>query len=106
MISRRAEAVKKKPQRMCVSCKTRKDKKDLLRVVLMPDGNIAYDPTGKAAGRGSYLCRDVQCIMTELKAHRLSKGLRHRIDEDDLKSVADEILKLCEADAESGADGE
>ena len=87
--------MKKKPQRMCVSCKTRADKKDLLRVVLLPSGDIAYDPSGRLPGRGSYLCRKEECIMAELKAHRLSKGLRHQVDEDDLKKIADTILKEC-----------
>ncbi len=92
--------MKKKPQRMCVSCKTRADKKDLLRVVLLPSGDIAYDPSGRLPGRGSYLCRKEECIMAELKAHRLSKGLRHQVDEDELKKIADTILKECQASEE------
>lgn len=92
--SKAVSKIKKKPQRMCVTCKERKDKKDLLRVVLLPDGSITYDPTGKTPGRGSYLCRKEECIMAEVKAHRLARGLRHKVDPDDLKRVADEILGL------------
>ena len=88
--------MKKKPQRMCVSCKTRADKKDLMRVVVLQDGDIAYDPSGRLPGRGSYLCRKRECIMAELKAQRLQKGLRHKIDDDDLKAMAEELLKQCE----------
>ncbi len=84
---------KKKPQRMCVSCRTKKDKSDLVRVVLQPDGSIIYDPTGKASGRGSYLCRSETCIKAELKAHRLSKGLHHMISENDLSEVAKTIME-------------
>ncbi len=87
--------MKKIPQRMCVSCRERRNKKDLLRVVLSEDGNIIYDPTGKAPGRGAYLCRQQSCIMTELKAHRLSKGLKQSLTDDQLKALADEILALC-----------
>lgn len=87
--------MKKIPQRMCISCRERRNKKDLLRVVLADDGSVVYDPTGKASGRGAYLCRDRSCIMTELKAHRLSKGLKHNITDDELKILADEILALC-----------
>lgn len=83
---------------MCVSCKTRADKKDLLRVVLSPSGEIAYDPSGRLPGRGSYLCKKRECIMTELKAHRLSKGLRHNIGEEELSAVAEEILAECAKD--------
>lgn len=84
---------KKKPQRMCVSCRTKRDKKDLLRVVLQADGSVVYDPTGKMSGRGSYLCRNEDCIKAELKAHRLAKGLRHMVSEEELSSVAASVLK-------------
>ncbi|MBO7451140.1 MAG: YlxR family protein [Clostridiales bacterium] len=90
--------MKKKPQRMCVSCKTRADKKDLLRVVLLQSGDIAYDPSGKLPGRGSYLCKKEECIMAELKANRLAKGLRHKVEPEELKKIADTILKECEAE--------
>ena len=93
---------KKKPQRMCVSCRERRDKKDLIRVVLGPDGDISYDPTGKASGRGAYLCKKEECIVAELKAHRLAKGLRHEVDKERLQQVAQEILKLCVS--EEGSD--
>ena len=96
--------MKKKPQRMCVSCRERHDKKDLMRVVLDSDGNISYDPTGKLPGRGSYLCRKEECIMAELKAHRLSKGLRHGVDNEQLRAVAKEILDLCEKTSEDQDD--
>lgn len=90
--------MKKKPQRMCVSCRTKADKKDLLRVVLSPSGEIVYDPSGRLPGRGSYLCRKRECIVMELKAHRLSKGLRHNVGEEDLMKVAESILAECEKD--------
>ena len=89
---------RKKPQRMCVSCRERHDKKDLLRVVIGPDGDLKYDPTGKASGRGAYLCRKEKCIVAELKAHRLAKGLKHDVDDQKLQEVAQEILKLCAAE--------
>lgn len=84
---------KKKPQRMCVSCRTKRDKKDLLRVVLQEDGSVVYDPTGKKSGRGSYLCKNAECIKTELKAHRLAKGLRHMVSEEELNKVASSVLE-------------
>ena len=93
--------MKKKPQRMCVSCRQRRDKKDLMRVVLDSEGNISYDPSGKLPGRGSYLCKKRECIMMELKAHRLSKGLRHNVDEEELKRVAEAVLAECARDEAS-----
>ena len=77
---------------MCVSCKERRDKKDLLRVVLGDDGNIMYDPTGKHPGRGAYLCKQESCIMLEIKAHRISRGLKCGSSDEELRSLAKEII--------------
>ncbi len=87
---------KKQPQRMCVSCRTRRDKRDLVRVTLKDDGTLVCDPTGKMPGRGAYLCKDEKCIKIELKAHRISKGLGADTSEEELTALAQEILKLCE----------
>lgn len=86
---------KKQPQRMCVSCRTRRDKRDLVRVTLSEDGSLTVDPTGKLPGRGAYLCKNENCIKAELKAHRISKGLKASVDGEDLNRVAKEILELC-----------
>jgi len=88
--------MKKIPERMCVICKTRREKKDLVRVVLHPDETVTFDPTGKAAGRGAYLCKSEECIKAELKAHRLARGLKHPISEADFDSLTKEILAECE----------
>ena len=45
---------KKVPQRMCVGCQEMKTKKELLRIVRSPEGEILIEPTGKKAGRGAY----------------------------------------------------
>lgn len=89
-------APKKQPQRMCVSCRTRRDKRDLVRVTLADDGSLTVDPTGKLPGRGAYLCKDEKCIKTELKAHRISKGLKTAANEAELNKIAGEILELCQ----------
>ena len=89
--------MKKKPQRSCVCCRTTKDKGDLLRVVCLADGSIIFDPTGKVPGRGSYLCKNEECIKTELKkAGRLSKGLRRAISDEEAKALAQEMLAAAE----------
>ena len=49
------------PQRTCVACRRVKSKRELIRVVRSPDGKIFVDETGKANGRGAYLCRDRVC---------------------------------------------
>ena len=86
--------MKKKPQRSCVSCRTVRDKSELLRVVVTPDGDVAYDPTGKLAGRGAYLCRNEECITAELKkAAKLSKGLKKPLTEEEIKELAKSLLE-------------
>lgn len=85
---------KKQPQRMCVSCRTRRDKRDLVRVTLKDDGTLVVDPTGKMPGRGAYLCKDENCIKMELKAHRISKGLNAEVNAEELSKLAGEIAKL------------
>jgi predicted RNA-binding protein YlxR (DUF448 family) len=49
------------PQRSCVACRRVKPKRELIRVVRAPDGRVLVDETGKANGRGAYLCRDRAC---------------------------------------------
>jgi len=86
--------MKKKPQRSCVTCRTVRDKSDLLRVVMTPDGEVVYDPTGKLAGRGAYLCRNEECITQELKkATRLSKGLKKPLTEEEIKALAKSLME-------------
>lgn len=54
--------MKESPKRMCVVCREMKDKKTLIRVVRSKDGEIKVDETGKANGRGAYVCRNCECI--------------------------------------------
>ena len=53
---------KKVPQRMCIACRQMKPKKELIRIVKSPDGNIELDFKGKKNGRGAYVCNDGECI--------------------------------------------
>ena len=86
--------MKKKPQRSCVTCRTVRDKSDLLRVVMTPEGDVVYDPTGKLAGRGAYLCRNEECITQELKkAARLSKGLKKPLTEEEIRALAKSLME-------------
>jgi predicted RNA-binding protein YlxR (DUF448 family) len=73
---------KKIPFRMCVGCQEMKSKKELLRVVRTPEGDIVLDPTGKKAGRGAYMCRSEACLTKAFKEKRLEKALKHPIGEE------------------------
>ena len=63
------------PTRTCVACRTERQKRDLVRVVRAPDGTVALDRTGKAPGRGAYLCADGSCWSTALKKKSIERAL-------------------------------
>jgi len=75
---------RKIPMRMCVGCREMLPKKELLRVVKSPEGVIAFDPVGKAPGRGAYICRRVECLNKAMKIH----ALEHQLE----CSISDEVF--------------
>ena len=77
------EAKKKKiPQRRCVGCGETRDKKELIRVVRSPEGEILLDLTGKKSGRGAYICSDISCLKKARKSKRIEQNLEtHILDE-------------------------
>lgn len=72
---------KKIPMRMCLGCSQMKPKKELVRVVKSPEGEISIDLTGKKSGRGAYICRNAECLRLARKARRLEKSFSCKIDE-------------------------
>ena len=54
-------AGKKTPTRQCIGCGEKKDKKELIRVIKTPEGEITVDFTGKKNGRGAYICNSTEC---------------------------------------------
>lgn len=73
---------KKIPERRCVGCGISFPKKDLIRVVRLPDGGAELDPTGKKAGRGAYICRSAECQKKARKAKRLERNLEVTISDE------------------------
>ena len=59
--------MKKMPQRTCMGCNEKKDKKDLIRIVKLPNGEINIDKSGKMPGRGAYICDNIQCLEKAIK---------------------------------------
>lgn len=68
-------------QRTCIGCNEKKDKRELVRIVLNKAGNIFIDNTGKSEGRGAYLCNNKECIEKAVKSRRLERSFRMKIDE-------------------------
>ena len=73
--------MKKIPQRTCIGCNSKKDKKELIRVVKNKDGEISIDLTGKKDGRGIYLCKSEECLNKAIKNKRISRTFEMEIDE-------------------------
>ncbi len=72
---------RKIPQRMCLGCHENKNKRELIRVVRTPGGEIELDDTGKKAGRGAYICPSSDCLKKAVKNRGLEKSLRTAIPE-------------------------
>lgn len=67
---------KHEPVRSCVACRRRGPKLDFIRVVRRADGQAAIDETGKAGGRGAYICPDQTCLKTATKKRAFTRALR------------------------------
>lgn len=72
--------LKNLPQRTCIGCNIKKDKKDLIRVVKNKDGEIFIDKTGRANGRGAYLCNCVDCLDKAIKNKKLERTFEIKIE--------------------------
>ncbi len=75
------------PQRTCVACRSTTAKRELVRLVRTPAGQIEVDPTGKKPGRGAYLCRRPECWQEALRRDRLSHALRSKLTEADREGL-------------------
>ena len=84
--------VKKIPLRKCTGCGASFPKKDLIRVVRSPEGDVSLDFTGKKSGRGAYVCKNAQCFKKARKANRFRSNLDCEIPEEVLISLEEEIV--------------
>ncbi len=66
---------KKIPIRQCLGCSEHFEKKQLLRVVRSPEGDVSLDFTGKKSGRGAYICKNKKCLIKARKSKRLERAL-------------------------------
>ena len=73
---------RKIPMRMCVGCREMKPKAQLLRVVKPQDAEARIDRTGKASGRGAYVCGQLECLRKAQKSRALERALEAKIDPD------------------------
>lgn len=82
--------MKQMPQRTCIGCMQKKDKKDLIRIVKNKENEIFVDKTGKKEGRGIYICDNQECLEKAIKTKKIEKTFETKISEEiynDLRGV-------------------
>ena len=77
--------------RMCVACRQMRPKKELARVVRTPEGAVVLDRTGRANGRGAYLCPDASCVEKAVKIRAIERALEVKLDDETLASLREAI---------------
>lgn len=68
------------PERTCIGCNEKKEKNELIRIVKNQEGNIEVDLTGKANGRGAYICKNIECLEKAIKTKKLERSLKTKVD--------------------------
>lgn len=82
---------KKVPERMCIGCREMKDKRELVRVVKSSQGEISIDFTGKAPGRGAYICKNEECLNRAVKSKAFNRALQACVSEEILNTLKEEL---------------
>jgi hypothetical protein len=95
---RQTEKGRRKRPRTCVGCRKEEGKRELLRIVRSPAGEVRVDRGGKAPGRGAYLCRNRECLRSARKRDALSKALKTKVP----LEIYEELEKLCLDDETAG----
>lgn len=76
------------PQRTCLACRAPRAKMDLLRIVRTAAGEVVVDLTGKTAGRGTYLCKNITCAQQAWKQKKLSRALAMPVGDDVFEHIS------------------
>lgn len=85
--------MKKIVQRTCMGCNSKKDKRDLLRLVFNKNNEMFVDKTGKAEGRGAYICIDEKCLDKLIKTKRLERVFEAKIDDKLYENIRGVIIE-------------
>ena len=84
---------KKIPMRQCLGCREMKPKRELIRIVRPPEGEVSLDFKGKAPGRGAYLCRNPECLKRAVKGRAIERAFSTQIPSE----VYERLLEQMEA---------
>ena len=80
------------PMRKCIGCNTSKPKKELIRVACY-EGEVSVDITGKAKGRGVYICKNKECLKKAVKKKAFARAFGQDITEEQQSTISEEIEK-------------
>lgn len=86
--------VKKVPMRKCIGCQEMKNKKEMMRVLKTPEGEIVIDLTGRKNGRGAYLCFSKECFEKSIKNKGLERSLKTPIPASVYEKLKEEIDQI------------
>jgi hypothetical protein len=81
----------KQPIRFCVGCRTRREKRELLRIVRTPEDEVIWDSTGKKNGRGAYICPKLECLHQALKTKSLQRALGRELEADLIANLEEKL---------------
>ena len=84
---------KKIPMRMCIACREGKPKRELIRIVRNKEGEVSVDVSGKAAGRGAYICPSIECLERAYKTKALARALECQMTEQMFSELKRVILR-------------
>ena len=84
--------MKKQPERTCMGCNEKKEKKDLIRIVKNKENEINIDKTGKLPGRGAYICNNIECFEKLKKSKGLEKVFEMKISEEIYEKLRGVVL--------------
>ena len=85
--------LKKVPQRKCIACQERDSKKGLMRIVKNKEGQIFLDETGKANGRGAYICKSSECLKKAIKSKALNRAFKIEVPDEVYENLLKELEK-------------
>lgn len=83
--------MKKIPQRKCIACQDKENKKELIRIVKNKEGEIFIDLSGKANGRGAYICKDSECLKKAIKSKALNRAFKIEVPNEVYEKLLSEL---------------
>ncbi len=85
---------KKIPMRQCIGCGSMKEKRELIRVVRTPEGEIALDRSGRMNGRGAYICPTQECLEKAVRNKGLNRSFKMAVSSDVTERLRQEIAEI------------